>query len=385
MTTVRTATRLTSTELAAGLAFGCDEGAAIPALPAGQAPREAFSHVLLRALMRPPCVVSFSGGRDSSAILALAISVAQEHGLDQPVAATLVFPGDIEADEAEWQRPVIDHLGVETWERLVITGDDVDAVGPIARDVLSRHGLLWPFNAHLHVPILGLAGGGSLVTGFGGDELANASRSRVAARVLNSGPRHPMDLLVVGHALSPGVVRRAVLRRRYRRGTQLPWLTAEGRRQVGGLEAADEAAEPMRWGDLLQRLFLTGRYFRICQEAFATLGGDVDAEVFHPFVDPQVIVSLATTIGPAGAGDREQLMRLLFADLLPDSTLSRPGKASFTSPLWTQTAREFARRWTGRSPAPGLVDVDALRAAWLADSVDVRSTSLLQAAWLADQ
>jgi asparagine synthetase B (glutamine-hydrolysing) len=343
-----------------------------------------MSEALAEALARPPCVVSFSGGRDSSAMLALAVTVARGRGLPPPVAATLVFPGDEAADEEDWQRSVISHLEVEHWVRVIVEGDEVDAVGPIATDMLTRHGLLWPFNAHLHVPILRHAHGGTLVTGFGGDELGNASASRRAARILSAGVRHPVELAVLGYAVAPNVVRRAVIRRRIARGPQLPWLTSDGRRAVSRLVAADEAAEHWRWDRVVPQLFLHGRYFRLCAAAFATLGADYDANVLHPFVAPRVILSLAESMGRAGAGSREQLMRVLFGDLLPETTIARPTKASFTSPLWTETSREFARAWSGQSPAPGLVDVDRLRAAWLAETVDVRSTSLLQAAWLLD-
>ena len=54
---------------------------------------------MLRALRRPPCLVSFSGGLDSSALLAVATAVARREGLDDPVPATLVVPGSPESDE----------------------------------------------------------------------------------------------------------------------------------------------------------------------------------------------------------------------------------------------------------------------------------------------
>ena len=38
--------------------------------------------------------------------------------------------------------------------------DELDAVGPYARRALARHGLLWPFNAHFHAPMLEQAAGG---------------------------------------------------------------------------------------------------------------------------------------------------------------------------------------------------------------------------------
>ena len=38
--------------------------------------------------------------------------------------------------------------------------DELDSVGPVAQAVLRRHGPLWPFNAHFHMPLLERASGG---------------------------------------------------------------------------------------------------------------------------------------------------------------------------------------------------------------------------------
>ena len=48
-------------------------------------PRPTLERILLGALQRAPCVVAFSGGRDSSALLAEATRVARVHGLEDPV------------------------------------------------------------------------------------------------------------------------------------------------------------------------------------------------------------------------------------------------------------------------------------------------------------
>ena len=39
-------------------------------------------------------------------------------------------------------------------------------VGPIAQRVLRRHGILWPTNVHVQVPLLEAARGGTLFTGI---------------------------------------------------------------------------------------------------------------------------------------------------------------------------------------------------------------------------
>ena len=48
--------------------------------------------------------------------------------------------------------------------------DELDFVGPIAAEGLRRHGVLFPANAHMIVPLAREARGGSLLTGVGGDD-----------------------------------------------------------------------------------------------------------------------------------------------------------------------------------------------------------------------
>ena len=76
-------------------------------------------------------------------------------------------------------------------------------------------------------------------------------------------------------------------------------------------------------------------------------------------------------------------MRMLFADLLPDSALARESKAAFDEPFFNRHSRDFASRWDGRSVDPVLVDPQRLRAAWLSARPPVGSATLLQATWLA--
>src|SRR5690606_42164979 len=56
-------------------------------------PRAALEAVIGRALRRPPCYVSFSGGRDSSAVLSVATGVARRGGLADPVPLTGAYTG----------------------------------------------------------------------------------------------------------------------------------------------------------------------------------------------------------------------------------------------------------------------------------------------------
>src|SRR4051794_22650674 len=93
----------TPVDLLGSTLFGVD--APVRELPptGPDGPVGALERGLLRALRRPPCVVSFSGGRDSSAVLALAVDVARRHGLPEPVPVAMRFAGAPAADERRWQ------------------------------------------------------------------------------------------------------------------------------------------------------------------------------------------------------------------------------------------------------------------------------------------
>jgi hypothetical protein len=233
---------LTAVELATGIVIGdgADPGP-LPAVPAGETPLEALERACLPALRRGRCCVSFSGGRDSSIVLAAATRVARREGLPLPLPVTNRFPHAGPTDESDWQELVVRHLGLDDWLRIDHT-DALDIVGPVARQVLARHGLLWPFNAHFHVPLLEAAEGGTLLTGIGGDELFGSSRWARAASVLllRESPR-PRDLMRIALLASPRPLRRATLARRFPEDL-FPWLTAPARREL--IRACRSARRP---------------------------------------------------------------------------------------------------------------------------------------------
>jgi len=373
-----------------GIPIGLDLGDPLPRRPWSGGPRQALDEVLRDALARPPCLVSFSGGRDSSAMLGVATEVARRRGLPLPIPATLVFPGSAATDEDRWQSTVLRHLRIDDRVRIVIADDQLDAVGPVATAALRRHGLLWPFNTHFHQPIIERAAGGSVVTGFGGDELALLSATARAERILTAWRRprrrlHGRDLLVAGLALAPVAVRRTVHGRRRRRElADQPWLTPEGRRQVAQATSRADASIPLGWEAVVRTWIWRDRYFHVCIASFDALGADHGTTVVHPFVDERVLDALAADGGFAGLGDRTTLMNRLFADVLPAEVVARPTKASFTDPLWTQTARHFAASWSGAGVDHDLVDADALRRHWAGEERNLLSTTLLQQAWLHD-
>lgn len=348
-------------------------------------PVKALEEALVPALERPPCLVSFSGGRDSSALLALAAKVSRERGFDLPLPATLIFPGDNEANEDEWQAIVLAELKLPDWVRIEIMPGELDAVGPVAAKGLRRHGLIWPFNTHFHSPIIERAAGGSVVTGFGGDELARASASaraeRLVARQERTKPHRA--LAIAGLALAPFKVREAVYWRRARK-ERFPWLTPLGRHLVRSASARDDAAVPFGFDRKLTSYVWRSRYFRLCQESFRALGSSCDTLTFHPLVAGPVLEALAARGGFPGFGGRDDLVRLLFGGILPPAVLTRATKGAFSTPLWSSTAVAFAREWSGQGVDTDLVDADLLREHWLDPERNLLSTTLLQQAWLHD-
>jgi hypothetical protein len=315
----------------------------------------------------------------------VAVHVARRESLPLPVPATLIFPGSHGADESEWQEVVLRHLELDDWVRIEVH-DELDAVGPVAGPALTRHGLLWPFNAHFHLPIIERASGGTVVTGFGGDELrsssatAHAELSLMARRRLTWG-----GFLAVGLAASPKQVRRMVQRRRARNQlTRLPWLTPVGVARVAAALADLRSTSPLGWERRVRQRFWRDRYFRVCDETFAVMGDYFEVKMVHPFVDRQVLDALGVAGGFAGFGAEQQLMSELFGDLLPERVVRRRTKGVFTDPLWTSTAKRFAAEWSGTGVDEELVDPAALREHWLGATRNLTSTTLLQQAWLHD-
>ncbi len=346
---------------------------------ARESPLDAVRTVVLQGLLRPPCLVSFSGGRDSSAVLAVAVELARQEGLPAPVAITARFAAE-ETAEDEWQQLVIDHLEVGEWVKVDI-GEELDLLGPVGTGFIGRHGLRYPQNTHFHDPLLREAGGGTLLSGAGGDELFEPHRWARAALVLSGSVRPTRsDALVVGAALSPRPLRARV---HHRGELVMPgWLRPPGRRAFLRRVHGWVSRDPVRYDAHLE-WWRRSRYIVHGQRSLALLASDHGAQFLAPFSEEPVLRSLALTQGRTGFASRTEAMAQLFGTFLPPSLIERRSKATFLSPLVGPATRAFARvadpshldleRW---------VDYDALRSAWTRESVDVRSLLALQICWL---
>jgi asparagine synthetase B (glutamine-hydrolysing) len=356
-------------DVASGMVFGRAEGIeAIPRLRRNS-PRANVASVLRSqvrsALLEAPCLVSFSGGRDSSAVLALAADVARREGLPLPIPATIRFPTADGTDESGWQRQVLRHLDLEQdWVVASVTGE-FDAVGELALEGLRAHGLMYPYNVHFQVPLLQAARGGSLVTGVGGDELfSEVQWWGEAVALVGNGQNVSPRLLARSSARGmPRAARRFLLQRHFR--FPLAWLRAEGQRAVERRYAEWLADQDLRYAAALSDWWWPSRYLQLGLASLHNLAGQHGTRLIQPFGEPEVLAALAAHRPVSGFQSRTEAMRLLFGSLLPPTVIRRESKADFTSVLFGEHTREFSRRWAGEG-------VDHLNVDWRVVQAQIR-------------
>jgi hypothetical protein len=369
---------LSPIELAAGTPIG--PGTPRPPFtgPPPASVRAAVEAVVRRALARPPCVVGFSGGRESSLLLALAVAVARREGLDEPRAVTYRFPEAPGADEAAWQERVAAHLRLERWERLEL-GDELDVLGALAQAGMRRHGLLWGPVSHFVVPQLERARGGSLLVPVAGPQVLGEwrfarHRAVLAARVRPAAA----DLARVAVLLGPEALRHS----RTVRGlpASYPWLTPAALREMAAVTLPTR--EPRRW-DRWLGWYLGRRAIEVEAHSLRLLAADQNVAVHAPFLDRGVAAALASRGGRPGPWPAHALRAELAGGLLPGDVLRRPGtRAEYGPILWGPRARAFAASWDGEGVDPALVDADALRRIW-AGPPWLHAAAVLQAVWFA--
>jgi hypothetical protein len=368
-------------EIALGRPFGTDPGAVpLPEHDPRRPPRELFEAAVLQALVRSPCGVSFSGGRDSSAMLAMATMVARREGLPDPIPVTVRFPTASGADESEWQEEVVRHLDLTEWERIEV-GDELDGIGPFSSKLLRDGGLFWPSNAHSQIPVAGAVPGGSILTGMGGDQYLYPWPLRATAQAILRRRLPPRaDWTRSALAVLPEPLQRMRFRRRPHLG--LDWLTPEGRRQAVEAYVQETRLGYWRW-DVAVDEYWASRSLAMTLDAFDRLAEHTGVLFVHPFFDAGVVAALRHLGGPEGFRDRGDAMELLFSDLLTERVVRRPTKARFNDVFHARYSRAFAAGWDGTGVDGSVVDHEALRRVWAQNDVDSRVTWLLQSAWLA--
>jgi asparagine synthase (glutamine-hydrolysing) len=114
------------------------------------------------------------------------------------------------------------------------------------------------------------------------------------------------------------------------------------------------------------------------------LAHEYDVQLHHPLFSPRFVSVFAKAAGVRGYAGRTEVMRTLFADVLPEEINSRPTKAVFGQPHWTHYSQDFGRSWNGEGVNPELVDVDVLHRLWTDTNPPPGPTLiLLKQAWLA--
>jgi hypothetical protein len=349
--------RLTALEIASCVVVG-PSGAA-PSLPRAPSPSAdpvaALERVLIRALQRPPCLVSFSGGHDSSLVLAAATRAARRERLPAPVPVTWRVTGAPRAEESAWQEAVLAALQISDWIRLP-AGDDLDFVGPVATGVLRRHGLLHPANAYFHAPLVSAAAGGTLLTGAGGDQVLGRLRR----------PRRPSW---APHPAGPA--------------PQFSWLRDAAARRVRRGLRREPRARPVRY-ESRPAWALGRRDLELTRLSLALLGRDTGTDVVHPLLDPEFLQAICGSgSSPESAGGRAGLLRQVFGGAYPDAVLRRRPKATFGEVFWRHHTRSLLAGWDGSGVDHCVVDRARLRSEWGRPQPDLRTAMLVQQVWLA--
>ncbi len=297
---------------------------------------------------------------------------------------TRVYPGDLAADETDWQQQVLAHIGLTEWMRIEIR-DELDVVGPIAGQALARHGVVFPATAFPHAFVFDRIGGGAVLTGEGGDEVFGAQRITPVTALLRR--RRPLSR-ELGAAVVDALSWRARRQRRAARADDPArarvWLRPPTRERVAALHAADALDAPL-WWDAGVRAILRQRGLQTGLRNLRAVADASGVTLVHPLLEPAFVGAVAAWGGRFGPVGRTETMRRLFADVLPAGVLQRTSKARFNSAALNAHSLAFARDWNGTGVDPVLVDVEALRSNWLSEVPHPSTLPLLQSAWLANQ
>ena len=182
----------------------------------------------------------------------------------------------------------------------------------MAQRALNRHGVLWPANGYVHLPMFAHASGGSLVDGVDGDSVfAWGYGPAVDLLFLRTRPTRPA-LSNLRTMLLPV---RARTSRLEPQTPVVPWLTPEAEAETRRRIAKDSANEPVSYARRLA--WYLGRHAQMLLSTTSLLAEGTNTLVVRPFLDGLFLSAWGQQIGRTGFRGRTAAMKELFGDLLP--------------------------------------------------------------------
>jgi asparagine synthase (glutamine-hydrolysing) len=368
---------LTPLEIACAAMLGTDDREPLPAVSSGTSLDDTLDEILEPALATGRCLVSFSGGRESAWLLAVATSAARRRGHADPVPATLRYRGASTADVRHQER-IVAYLGLTDWEMVEID-DELEILGPYARRALSTAGLLFPATAYAMLPLLDRARGGWLLAGGAVTDFftywhwARASEVLAARRL----PRR-RDVRALATLALPRRQREARVRARL--GPPNPWLRPDAATEVERVATNVASQIPLRFDSAVARQ-RTHRCHTGMRLSFDALAASVGSRLAMPFRDDRFIAALGAAGGRRGFGNRAAALRRLAGHLLPAELLSRSDGVSRSQAFFGNASRTFAAQWSGDGLDDEVVDAGILRDLWSSGAFPWASTMLFQSAF----
>lgn len=343
-------------------------------------PVAALEAILLQAMLEGPCLVEFSGGRDSSAVLAVAVSVARRNGLPLPIPITRYFLDAPATSEGDWSELVVKHLDLRDWVKIEIR-DELDLLGPIAADRLLANGLLWPVTVHTKAVTFEHARGTTLITGEGGDEIFGPRRITPLAKMLGGAKPWHRGVKPVLAALAPQPLRKTPIAAEIRNKAGRSWLLPEAQEAFIESLKADMVSEPLAWSRSIRTL-PRRRAWVVGRNNMSTLASRHGICYLHPLLDPRFVQAAGAKNRFIGYATRKLAMEAVFGELLPAGLLARESKAVFLAAHIREKTRAFIQRWEGTGVDYTIVDARKLAETWKSEKPHAASLALLQQAWL---
>jgi asparagine synthetase B (glutamine-hydrolysing) len=326
-----------------------------------------------------PCYVEFSGGCDSSLVLAAAVRACRRIDHDPPIPITYRYPLLPVTHENDYQDAMLSYLNMSA--TVFEITNEFDLLGPAAQRGLREFGVVWlaPFVASGDV--YRSLEPGLFLSGEGGDEVLGPRRIAGMYRAAEAFRRGKFSS-VAGNVMAT-FGPRPIRTRRINRGAAVsPWI-AESERVRFAQQVRRVFNPPLLPGSFADYYLQmpTVLLARSQLEAIAAWTGHTFSA---PLMDPEFVHAVGDLTPAAQLRNRYRVLRYHFSEQLPPIILNRLSKSYMQSVAINDHAREFARHWDGQI-GDSVVDADLLRAHWLQEDQDNVSAStylLLQSAWL---